>query len=227
MSESFYPILDSSYRREECAIHLECHANSDDRITAVLPPSLSTTSTNGKLRPYAICAPTQINSITQKFYADTSKPSNILYDSSAGLPTTTGTRTTRTTSIGTCDNTNTNCNNTNNQSTNYSHCITTNPMLRSTNYDMSRFTLPIDKNNKSFKLNDDTSDFLLNNTFNSNNPMLNSTSNHHINTLNSTINCNSRDKVKKRRNRTTFTSHQLNEMERIFQVISFSMSPFL
>uniref|UniRef100_A0A5K4F2Y4 Homeobox domain-containing protein n=1 Tax=Schistosoma mansoni TaxID=6183 RepID=A0A5K4F2Y4_SCHMA len=224
MSESFYPILDSSYRREECAIHLECHANSDDRITAgenfsdpVLPPSLSTTSTNGKLRPYAICAPTQINSITQKFYADTSKPSNILYDSSAGLPTTTGTRTTRTTSIGTCDNTNTNCNNTNNQSTNYSHCITTNPMLRSTNYDMSRFTLPIDKNNKSFKLNDDTSDFLLNNTFNSNNPMLNSTSNHHINTLNSTINCNSRDKVKKRRNRTTFTSHQLNEMERIFQ----------
>ncbi|CAH8586839.1 hypothetical protein MS3_00007601 [Schistosoma haematobium] len=224
MSESFYPILDSSYRREECAIHLECHFNSDDRITAgenfsdqILPPSLSTTSTNGKLRPYAICAPTQINSITQKFYTDTSKqPSNIIFDSSARLPTT-GTRATRTTSISTCDNTNTNCNNTNNQSTNYSHCITTNPMLRSANYDMSRFTLPIDKNNKSFKLNDDTSDFLVNNTFNSNNPVLNNTNNHHISTLNSTVNCNSRDKVKKRRNRTTFTSHQLNEMERIFQ----------
>ncbi|CAH8519431.1 unnamed protein product [Schistosoma turkestanicum] len=222
MSESFYPILDSAYRREDCGIHLECHVNSDDRITAgdnfsdhILPPSLLTTSTNGKLRPYAICAPTQINSITQKFYTDTSKhSSNVLFDSSIRMPTASGTRTTAsTTPNSTCDNANTN-----HQNTNYSHCIATNSMLKSTtSYDMSKFTLPIDKHSKPFKLNEDITDFLGNNTFNSNNSMFSNTTNHHINTMNSTVNCNLRDKVKKRRNRTTFTSHQLNEMERIFQ----------
>ncbi|KAH8871713.1 Homeobox protein aristaless-like 4 [Schistosoma japonicum] len=232
MSESFYPILDSSYRREEeCPIHLECHnipvennlrsillLHGENFSDHILPPSLLTTSTNGKLRPYAICAPTQINSITQKFYGDAPKhPSNGLFSSSFRMPTTAA-RASGTTPINQCDNTSCNNNNTN-QNTNYSRCITTNPMLRSTNYDMSKFTLPMDKNNKSLKSNDDTSNFLVNNTFNPNNSMFSHINDNHIHTINPVINGNSRDKVKKRRNRTTFTSHQLNEMERIFQVI--------
>ncbi|KAK4470517.1 hypothetical protein MN116_006063 [Schistosoma mekongi] len=133
---------------------------------------------------------------------------------------TTAARAAGTTPIDQCDNTSCNNNNdsNNNQNTNYSRCITTSPMLRSTNYDMSKFALPIDKSNKSSKSNDDTSNFLVNNAFNPNNSMFNHINDNHIHTINPVINGNSRDKVKKRRNRTTFTSHQLNEMERIFQI---------
>ncbi|CAH8856296.1 unnamed protein product [Trichobilharzia szidati] len=255
MSESFYPILESSYRQRQVvveeeeelegdgdncgAIHLECPVNTDDRITAgeafpdnILLPSLLTNSTNGKLRPYAICAPTQINSITQKFYTDPPKlPSYFSFTSTASATsTTTTTPTPGSITVPTqnpiSDHTNINRNNNNdNQSTNYSHCIPTNPVLRSTNYDAPRYIN--DKNsNKLLKLNDDTTDFLVNNPFNLNSSMssnnnntntINNNNNNHISTIHRTTNCISRDKVKKRRNRTTFTSHQLNEMERIFQ----------
>ncbi|CAH8551222.1 unnamed protein product [Heterobilharzia americana] len=160
----------------------------------ILLPSLLTNSSNGKLRPYAICAPTQINSITSKFYTDAPKlPPYFSFTSP--IPTTAATITTQT-SNSTSDSHNIIRNN-DSQNTNYSHCGTTNPPLRSTNYDTSRFTLQNDKTNKSLKVNDDTSDFLGNNSFSFNSSMSNSSVSNHISAINRSTNCNSRDKMKK------------------------------